>query len=145
MCCESSSRSLRGSRLSYRRRFPQSAVCPPHAPPLTVINNDALLDRTSHACHFLSVQVHYLPQDGGGEEHAEPRMAGLHHPSPSPLQRRLRQVLATHWLGTAYTLVTRWLHTGYTLATHWLHTGYTLVTHWLGTGYTLVTHWLHTG
>ena len=95
-----------------------------HTPTQTVRNNDAALDRKSHACHFLSVQVHYLPQDGGGEEHTEPSMAGLHHPSSSPLQWRLRQVMATHWLHTGDNPVRALFNGDYDR--YWLNTGYIL-------------------
>ncbi|XP_040424858.1 copine-9 isoform X1 [Cygnus olor] len=34
--------------------------------------------------------LHHLPQDRGGEEHAQPGVAALHHPRARPLQRGLR-------------------------------------------------------
>lgn len=39
-------------------------------------------------------QLHHLPQDGGGAEHAEPGVAGVRHPGARPLQRRPRPVSA---------------------------------------------------
>lgn len=41
---------------------------------------------------LLLLQVHHLPQDGGGEEHAQSCVAAVHHPCASPVQRGLRQV-----------------------------------------------------
>ncbi len=40
----------------------------------------------------LPLQVHHLPQNWSGEEHAEPCVAALLHPCQSALQRRLWQV-----------------------------------------------------
>lgn len=36
-------------------------------------------------CFCFSFQIHHLPQDRGGEEHAEPRVASLQNPRESSL------------------------------------------------------------